>query len=61
MSEPLHSPGVLALELPAGVAPARHTLSRDEADALARHVADDLPRLLPQSEGRIWLIHWTLP
>jgi len=52
MSEPLHSPGVLALELPAGVAPARHTLTRDEADALARHLADDLARLLPPGEGK---------
>jgi len=47
MSEILHSPGVLALELSAGTAPSTYTLSRDQADALARLIADDLARLLP--------------
>lgn len=40
-------PLVLALEPVAGTAPARPTLTRDEASALAAHVADDLVRLLP--------------
>jgi hypothetical protein len=52
MSDLLHSPGVLALELPAGVVPSTFTLSRDDADTLARHIADDLARLLPAERGR---------
>lgn len=51
MSDILHSPGVLALELGADATPTRHTLSRDEADVLARHLADDLARLLPAANG----------
>lgn len=50
MSEILHSPGVLALELSAGSVPSDHTLSRDQADALARLIADDLARLLPATK-----------
>ncbi len=50
MSEILHSPGVLALELSAGTAPSAYTLSRDQADALARLIADDLARLLPPTK-----------
>ncbi|WP_313919316.1 hypothetical protein [Tahibacter sp.] len=50
MSEILHSPGVLALELSAGTAPSAYTLSRDQADALARLIADDLARLLPPAK-----------
>lgn len=38
---------MLALELSAGTAPSAYTLSRDQADALARLIADDLARLLP--------------
>ncbi|HSX61568.1 MAG TPA: hypothetical protein VLF18_15310 [Tahibacter sp.] len=47
MSEILHSPGVLALELSPGATPSSFTLGREAADALARHIADDLLRLLP--------------
>ena len=47
MTETLHSPGVLALELSQGGAPARLSLSRDEAAELAAHIAADLARLLP--------------
>lgn len=43
---------MLALELSAGAAPSSLTLSRDAADALARHIADDLARLLPAERGR---------
>lgn len=57
MSEILNSPGVLALELSAGAAPISHTLSRDQADELARHLADDLVRLLPSSPGRAGADH----
>ncbi|TDR38244.1 hypothetical protein DFR29_12244 [Tahibacter aquaticus] len=52
MSETLHSPGVLALELSAGSSPNSLTLSRDQADELARHIADDLARLLPATLNR---------
>lgn len=52
MSDTLHSPGVLALELSAGVTPSAQTLDRDAADVLARHIADDLLRLLPAERGR---------
>lgn len=51
MSEILHSPGVLALELSPGAVPSAFTLSRDAADTLARHIADDLARLLPAERG----------
>lgn len=51
MSDIVHSPGVLALELSAGAAPSSLTLNRDDADALARHIADDLARLLPAERG----------
>lgn len=47
MTEILHSPGVLALELSQAGAPARLSLSRDEAAELAAHIAADLARLLP--------------
>lgn len=52
MSEILHSPGVLALELSPGTVPSAFTLSRDAADTLARLIADDLVRLLPAERGR---------
>lgn len=52
MSETLHSPGVLALELSAGSTPNSLTLNRDQADELARHIADDLARLLPATMNR---------
>src|SRR5690349_7788353 len=46
-------PAVLALELPPGQAPAA-TLSRDEAEALAALIADDLHALLPRvGEARL--------
>ena len=49
-------PAVLALELPPGRSPAVATLSRDEADALAALVADDLHALLPRiGEARLAL------
>jgi hypothetical protein len=41
-------PAVLALEIAAGQTPPRLTLTRDEADALAGHVATDLRGLIPQ-------------
>ncbi|WP_243040680.1 hypothetical protein [Dyella sedimenti] len=41
-------PVVLALELPAGTAPSRRTLSRDEAAELSALVADDLHALVPE-------------
>jgi hypothetical protein len=47
MTDLLHSPGVLALELSAGAAPERLCLTRDEAAELAAHIAADLARLLP--------------
>lgn len=40
-------PAVLALELPSGQPPSAITFSRDEAEALAALVADDLRTLLP--------------
>ncbi|MET0256744.1 MAG: hypothetical protein ABW193_13170, partial [Luteibacter sp.] len=43
-------PAVLALELAAGETPDRLELSRDEAQALAALVADDLRALLPGVE-----------
>lgn len=47
-------PGVLALELAPGDAPTRLSLERDEADALAAFMADDLRALLPGIEqGRL--------
>ncbi|MBL8300904.1 MAG: hypothetical protein JNN30_21390 [Rhodanobacteraceae bacterium] len=52
MPDILHSPGVLALELSAGAAPSTLTLQRDAADALARHIADDLALLLPAERSR---------
>lgn len=52
MSDTLHSPGVLALELSDGVTPSTYTLDRDAADTLARHIADDLLRLMPAERGR---------
>lgn len=52
MSDITYSPGVLALELSAGAAPAAYTVSRDQADTLARHIADDLARLLPSLPKR---------
>jgi hypothetical protein len=44
-------PAVLALELAAGQTPPRLTLTRDEADALAAHVATDLRGLIPQVDA----------
>jgi hypothetical protein len=44
-------PAVLALELAAGQAPPRLTLTRDEADELAGHVATDLRGLIPQVDA----------
>ncbi|MDQ0009441.1 hypothetical protein J2T07_001618 [Luteibacter jiangsuensis] len=44
-------PAVLALELAAGEVPARLELTRDEAQALATLVADDLRTLLPGVEA----------
>jgi hypothetical protein len=49
-------PAVLALELPPGQSPAATTLSRDQAEALAALVADDLHALLPRiGEARLAL------
>lgn len=47
MSDLLHSPAVLALELDPTQRPARLVLGRDEAAELAGHIAADLARLLP--------------
>ena len=44
----LDLPAVLALEIAAGQTPPRLTLTRDEADQLAGHVATDLRGLVPQ-------------
>ena len=50
-------PGVLALELAPGDVPARLSLERDEADALAAFMADDLRGLLPGIEqGRLAVV-----
>ncbi|KJV28430.1 hypothetical protein VI08_16815 [Luteibacter yeojuensis] len=52
VSEPLIAcPAVLALELAPGEAPARLELTRDEAQALAGLMADDLRDLLPGVEA----------
>src|SRR5687768_2107299 len=47
MTEPLPCFGALALET--ATPPARLGLSRDAAQELAQHVADDLQRLLPEA------------
>lgn len=50
-------PGVLALELAPGDVPTRLSLERDEADALAAFMADDLRALLPGIEqGRLAVV-----
>ncbi|HUH55284.1 MAG TPA: hypothetical protein VLZ32_06090 [Rhodanobacter sp.] len=47
----LDLPAVLALEIAAGQTPPRLTLTRDEADQLAEHVATDLRGLVPQVDA----------
>ncbi|UPG85591.1 hypothetical protein L2Y94_20215 [Luteibacter aegosomatis] len=50
MTELIACPAVLALELAGGDAPDRLALTRDEAQALAALMADDLRKLLPGVE-----------
>ncbi|UXI68551.1 hypothetical protein [Tahibacter amnicola] len=51
MTDLLHSPAVLALELPPGALPERRVFSREETEHLAGLLAEDLCKLLPGAES----------